>query len=69
MVIVLYLLSSLIPFHNNFAVLSSYASAGVVCYLAAMLAIPGGKCVLQELRGDIQSAIAAKRKLRETAPQ
>lgn len=69
MVIVLYLLSSIIPFHNNFAVLSSYASAGVVCYLAAMLAIPGGKCVLQELRGDIQSAIAAKRKLRETAPQ
>jgi O-antigen/teichoic acid export membrane protein len=63
MVAMLYIMSSLIPFESNVAALSAYIPAGVVCYFAGMLALPGGKDILRELLRDCQSALVAKHEL------
>jgi len=67
MVTMLYALSGLIPFQNNVAALSFYVSAGVVCYFAGMLAIPGGLRILRELLIDCQSALGVKNELQKVA--
>jgi O-antigen/teichoic acid export membrane protein len=67
MVAMLYVMSSLIPFKSNLAALSAYVPAGVVCYFAGMMALPGGKRVLRELLRDCQSAFWVKHEL-HTSP-
>jgi O-antigen/teichoic acid export membrane protein len=67
MVAILELVSGIIPFKNNFAILSSYVSVGVACYFVGMLAIPGGKGILRELLRDCQSALGLKSQLHEVS--
>ena len=64
MLAVLYVSSEAIPFKNSLAALSFLVPAGVVCYFAAMVVLPGGKQILRELLRDCQSALGIKRELR-----
>lgn len=66
MVALLYVLFGMVPFQNNLAALCFYVPAGVIFYLAGMLAIPGGKDILRELLRDCQSALGSKPELQNS---
>jgi PST family polysaccharide transporter len=66
MVAVLYVFANLVPFKNNLPALFSYVSVGALCYLVAMLILPGGKRVLRELLHDCRSAFGVKAKLQDS---
>jgi len=66
MVAVLYVFANLVPFKNTLAALISYVTIGALCYLVAMLILPGGKRVLHELLQDCQSAFGVKAKLQDS---
>lgn len=64
MVAVLYILSGLIPFQSHLTALAVLVPLGMICYLAAVLALPGGRQILSALLRDCLSAIGIKRELR-----
>jgi O-antigen/teichoic acid export membrane protein len=64
MVAILSILSGFIRFQKNLTSLSLLVPLGIVCYSAAMLALPGGRRILSALLRDCQSALGKRRELR-----
>jgi O-antigen/teichoic acid export membrane protein len=61
MVVILYFSFGLIHIADNAAALAFFVPEGALCYIAAMLVIPGGRRLLVDFLNDVLSAIRRKR--------